>query len=701
MSPSRDRLLAPLTAAALIAAQVGSNAARDALFLSFFPVGMLPYFIGGAALLAVPAAQASGRLLARFGPERVVPTLLAASAALFLTERSLLGTRPGLAAVLLYFHSSVLGGVAISAFWSLLNERFDPHTARPVMARVAAAAAFGGLLGGAGAERAGALASPAVLLLALAVLAGACVAGVGVLGRAMPQRARAHDPGGAVSAWASIRGVPLLRHLASVVVLAAMVAGFADYALKADAVAHFGRGEALVRFFGLFHGATSVAGFLLQATLGRLVLGRAGLAGSVASHPALVGTAGVFGFVVPPPWRSLFPRGLDVSLRASLFRAGYELLYTPLPAAAKRSAKSTIDVVGDSLGKSAAAAAILVLARLGPGWTFVAVNACLLTAALGELLVTRRLRAGYVRALEGGLVRHGDSLDEVAQRSLSDFTAIGSLGGLDRGSVLRAVRAAERKEAPAGDPVLGAITDLRSGDPARIRAALRLPPVDPLVVGALIPALERRETLRAVVSALEAYGPRAAGQLVDALLDPGTPETVRRRLPLVLKSCASPLARDGLVQALAGQESEIRLRCSRALLLLTDDHPELAVPAEAALAALERELAGRPHGEGETREHVFNLLTLALEREPARIVARALDGGDDYVRGTALEYLQTVLPPALFAALEPRVAGAAKRPSAARAASDVRADLLDAGATLTASRAELRRAAVPEDEAEG
>ena len=47
MTVSRVQLVAPLTAAALIAQQVGSNAIRDGLFLSWFPVTSLPYFIAG------------------------------------------------------------------------------------------------------------------------------------------------------------------------------------------------------------------------------------------------------------------------------------------------------------------------------------------------------------------------------------------------------------------------------------------------------------------------------------------------------------------------------------------------------------------------------------------------------------------------------------------------------------------------------
>ena len=109
-----------------------------------------------------------GRLLARFGPARFVPFILAVSAALFLVEWSLLGGYPRAVSALVYFHASVLGAIGISAFWSLLNERFDPHSAKPLMARVAAAGAFGGLAGGVGAERVTALLSQGAVLRSLA-----------------------------------------------------------------------------------------------------------------------------------------------------------------------------------------------------------------------------------------------------------------------------------------------------------------------------------------------------------------------------------------------------------------------------------------------------------------------------------------------------------------------------------------------------
>jgi hypothetical protein len=92
------------------------------------------------------------------------------------------------------------------------------------------------------------------------------------------------------------------------------------------------------------------------------------------------------------------------------------------------------------------------------------------------------------------------------------------------------------------------------------------------------------------------------------------------------------------------------------------------------------------------REHVFNLLALVLEREPVQIAARAFTTQDPYVRGTALEYLETVLPAHLFSALQPLLSATTSMPARRRPVTDVRAELIRAGATMTMSLDELRRA---------
>ena len=85
---------------------------------------------------------------------------------------------------------------------------------------------------------------------------------------------------------------------------------------------------------------------------------------------------------------------------------------------------------------------------------------------------------------------------------------------------------------------------------------------------------------------------------------------------------------------------------------------------------------------GRVHEHVFNLLGLALEREPIRITALAVEGDDAYLRGTALEYLETVLPSGIFSLLGPRLARNTTPSPKRRDPAAARAQLLDLAATM-------------------
>ena len=85
---------------------------------------------------------------------------------------------------------------------------------------------------------------------------------------------------------------------------------------------------------------------------------------------------------------------------------------------------------------------------------------------------------------------------------------------------------------------------------------------------------------------------------------------------------------------------------------------------------------------------------------PVRIAARAFITDDAYVRGTALEYLETVLPARIFSRFGRCWPATGPAPVRRRPAAEVRADLIRAGATMTVSLDELRRqldATAPEE----
>ena len=136
-----------MAAAILIAQQVVGRATRDALFLSTFDVAILPAVGALAAVVSLGAVLAFARAMAVFTPSRAVPAALGASAALLVVEWAVAGPMPRVAAVAVYLHMGVFGATLVSAYWSLVNESFDPYTAKRIIGRIGTGASLGGALG--------------------------------------------------------------------------------------------------------------------------------------------------------------------------------------------------------------------------------------------------------------------------------------------------------------------------------------------------------------------------------------------------------------------------------------------------------------------------------------------------------------------------------------------------------------------------
>ena len=161
---------ATVASVALIAQQVSGKAVRDALFLSNFPVAALPVVMVAAAVLSLTAVLWFSGLMSRSSPAKVIPTLFAVSTAALLGEWALCVASPKAGAIALYLHTATFGPAMISGFWSLISERFDPHTAKRAVARIAGGATLGGVLGGIAAWRAASFVSVPTMIPFLASL---------------------------------------------------------------------------------------------------------------------------------------------------------------------------------------------------------------------------------------------------------------------------------------------------------------------------------------------------------------------------------------------------------------------------------------------------------------------------------------------------------------------------------------------------
>jgi ATP:ADP antiporter, AAA family len=705
---------ATLGAGALVAQQVAGRATRDALFLSSFHVASLPLAMIASALASAASVLAFSAALSRRSPARVLPVVVAAATVLLVGEWGLSLVAPRATALAVYLHMAVFGATVLSGFWSLVNERFDPYTAKRVMGPIGLGAALGGVLGGALAWAAAGLVPVAAMVLVMAtfnVVALLAIDRLLATAPRLPPRAPSEDaPTGPLGALRLLRQAPYLRDLAVVVALGAAIETIVDYIVNAQAAATFASGPPLMSFFALFNTAMGLVGLLLQTTLTRSALEGLGLAGTVALRPGVVAAAALAGTVDPRLWSALFARGLHGALSNSLFRSAYELLYTPLPERQKRPAKSIVDVGFDRLGTVAAGvftlAAAWALGIRAPRFLFAATAAI----ALVTLGVSRRLHRGYVTALEeslrSGLIRleEGDVMDSTTLATLAHTSLT-----LDRRALLQevaALRGGSTVPAAAAstgeDPVVQVVAGLRSEDPDAIRWALRrLPDLPAVVTGHAVPLLARTDLYLDVQRALRMAAPRATGQIVDALLDPSLPAAARRRIPRVLRGCPADRAAAGLVQALDDGDFEVRRQSAQALDRMIEHDAALRPPREVAFGAAIRELrrgaaAWRADvGDAATPEdaspgpdappltaeerglaHVFTLLALALDREPAQIAHRAVRGADPALRGTALEYLENVLPEDVRAALWPYLGVRARRERPARPAQEVVQELL-------------------------
>ena len=722
MAPADDKRgaawLATVSAVIVIASFVAGKAARDATLLARFDVKTLPIFIAISAVISLPVILLTGRLLARYGPAHLIPAVNLVSAALSLAEWLLIARAPQLIAVVVFFHLATAGGVLVSGFWSIVNERFDVQSAKRHIARIGIGATLGGIFGGVIAERAAVYLAPDAILLVLAGLQLVCAVTLYRFGRG-PRR----DTAASLAAAATARATPglalrlatrspLLRRLGGLVVLGAIAAGIMDYVFKADIV-HATSHDGLLRSLAIFYTVTSVITAIVQVVLCGPVIARLGVARSVGTLPATVTAFGVFALALPIPIAAAVARGAETVTRNSIYRAGYELIYAPLPEDQKRPAKVMLDVGADRIGDllGAQLVTLIVFAIAEPRTGLLVATLCV--GALAMVLAARLPRA-YTAALEDSLLARAPEAappppstgDEpqpwITMTGLPSLGQAGEFAPLSLRMRARGRGAANpqragpgapgssggshasdrtRTPSPHGDQVAAAVADLRSADPARIRRVLA-GELGPELAAHAIDLVGRDDVAREAIAALSAAAPRCTGLLIDALLDPQRDPMVRRRLPGVLLAGEPALATWGLWRALGDPTFDVRYRSGAVLARLASNGQLRGISTEDVFEAVRRELvadrevlAGHrvlddlaDDADAEARiepvqrasaglEHVFTVLGLALPAEPLRIALHAVQTDDAELRGTALEYLESILPPDVRAQLWPLLEG--------------------------------------------
>jgi AAA family ATP:ADP antiporter len=726
---SRLMALALAGAAAVTAQIVSGKATRDALFLTSLDYTTLPTMLIATSVFSLLLLALNARAARRLAPSSLVPAAFVASGVLFILEWLVRPLAPVPTAVSVYLHISCAGPLLASGFWLVSSERFDPYTAKRRFGQIAGMGTLGGLAGAIIAERIGATLGAPALLPFLAVLQFVCAVLVRQLARSLepwPVSVESADTtmgtaGAALNGRSGLRLVaeaPHLRQLAYVVLLGTTSAALLDYLFKAQATETFGRGDQLLRFFALYYAATSVLTFIVQVSSARPVLERFGIALS-AGAPSLALFAGTAINLLLPGFASLTAaRSAESVFRGSLFRTGYELFYTPMRAEEKRAAKAIIDVGFDRVGDAIGGSLVRLMLLLAPAFQ---TNAILLLGALGSaaaILASRRLKTNYIQTLEDSLLHRADGAgvsDSGATTGVIDIAAIQRYrAARPRTETFEAHRGPRELPADVRD-----ILRLKSRNRDQVMQVLvRQDGLTPTLVPHVIPLLAWDPLAEHAVYALRKVAEEHVGALVDALIDPNQEFAVRRRLVRVFSVCVSQRAADGLMFGLDDARFDVRFQAARSLTEVLEKNPALIIDARRVFDAVEREAGvGRPVWEsrrlldgvssseslspldefirdraGTSLGHVFTLLALVLPREPLQIAFRSLQTDDQQLHGTALEYLDGILPARIRERLWPYLE---RRPTVrqARPREEVMAELLRSHRSITLNLEALYSAA--------
>lgn len=342
-----------------------TKSGRDALYFQGSGVSDLPWAYVGIALVSMPAAVMTLRVIERLGARRVRVggTLLVAA---YLGAMASVAS-PGGGALMTAFFTSVpvLFGILFSVTWLMAAEVGIAGQARDsatIYARAGAMAIAGGIAGGALARALAGLGGPHLLLW---LGASALALGAGVM-HAVHRRYPLSDiPTRRLSRMTpiatvrrAIRGA-YSRRLMLAGASGAFVGVMIEMQLFLAAAASPGDAQSRMAFFGSLYGALNVGALVLQLTLVPALQRRTGIGGALLILPlTMLSGAVLLGSALSLTTRSLL-RAAEGGLKASVHRVSWEQAFAPLDDVLRPQTKVVVDGLGSRLAEGAAAATLL------------------------------------------------------------------------------------------------------------------------------------------------------------------------------------------------------------------------------------------------------------------------------------------------------------------------------------------------------
>jgi AAA family ATP:ADP antiporter len=353
-----------------IATVVILKSVSNSLFVDSQGAGKLPYVFMLVAIFSALIAFLYGRFSKKARLNRlIILTFLASIASLFLFW--LLFRFQEQSNWLFYaFYTWVVifSVIAGSQFWLLANDIYNAREAKRIFGFIGAGAIIGGISGGIGGAAAD---NPLRLIL----------------------------------------DSRHLTYLAGIICIGVLVANLADYQYRILAEQTFADGDALTAFFGLMQSLVNIFALAIQLLLTSRVMKILGVTASLFFLPIGL-LAGAMGILISPAlWSAVLIKLSDGSLKHSMYRAGLELLYLPIPPETKKRAKTFIDVFLKNFAKGAAGLGLIGL-TVWMGLTLQHISLVLIALIGLWCYLIIRVKKEYVDSFRQAIEKRTINLDE-------------------------------------------------------------------------------------------------------------------------------------------------------------------------------------------------------------------------------------------------------------------------------------------------
>jgi ATP/ADP translocase/HEAT repeat protein len=496
--------------------------ARDSLFLDELGPERLPFVFLAVAAAVVPVTLLYGRLGRRTRLSALVNATTLALIGSLVAMRFALELDAGWVFFLLYVWVSIYSVLATSQYWLLAGAVFDPSQAKRVFALLSFGAILGAIVGG---ELTGFLVDGmGVRTRDLLWVAAGVLGGTVVLLNLIRMRASGHASAAAADAPNTdepalqvLRSSRHLQLITAVIAVAVLTTALVDFQFKTVSSAAFPVRSDLTTFMGRFYGRVSIVALALQFFVAPRIIRVRGVGGALLLLPVALTVGSVAMLAVPGLIAGTALRGADQSLKHSIDRTGRELLFLPVPLAAKKQVKVFIDVFVDQ-GMQGLAGLVL-LGALAVGLTVQSLSVvviALLALWIGLAVWARR---SYIQAFRETLPRKDGEPAE-----------------------------AERQDAPAGLP-----------DP---------PPNVPRLLAQL--DAPRTRTVLDALDTLDASDVELPVEQAHDLLQHRSARVRRRTIALLAKQREEGFA-DVVADFLRDRDAEVRLEAARFLYRTLDD----------------------------------------------------------------------------------------------------------------------------------